>query len=116
MCHINSYPALCPSVIYNIEFCSVNHQSIKCLHLQVAMASLKLQNKPSINTFHFHFQVYYRVEESLDESIEESNSALSVGVGVAERDDTNALDEFEELEEANVVEDEDLGPTLLKGL
>ncbi|XP_063947139.1 1,4-alpha-glucan-branching enzyme 1, chloroplastic/amyloplastic isoform X3 [Daucus carota subsp. sativus] len=60
--------------------------------------------------------VYYRVEESLDESIEESNSALSVGVGVAERDDTNALDEFEELEEANVVEDEDLGPTLLKGL
>ena len=78
------------------------------------MASLKLQNKPSINTFRFHFQVYYRVEESLDESIEESNSALSVVV--TERDDTNALDEFEELEEANVVEDEDLGPTLLKGL
>ncbi|KAL8135755.1 hypothetical protein AgCh_010397 [Apium graveolens] len=60
--------------------------------------------------------VYYRVEESSDESVEEGSGIVSVSVGVIEEDNTNAVDRFVEIEETTVVEKDDDGPTLLKGL
>ncbi|KAK1362235.1 1,4-alpha-glucan branching enzyme [Heracleum sosnowskyi] len=56
--------------------------------------------------------VYYRVEESSDKSIEDSNRVVSVDA--IEKDNTNAV----EIEETSTVveEDDDGGPTLLKGL
>lgn len=82
------------------------------------MISLKLQNKAFLHKCLILscVKVYYRVEESSDESIEESN--IVVSIGVIEKDNTNAVDRVVEIEETAVVEkdDDDDGPALVKGL
>lgn len=58
--------------------------------------------------------VYYRVEESFDESLEGSNNVMSFRA--IENDIANAVDSNEKFEEATLAEDNDVGPILLKGL
>lgn len=85
---------------------------------KVRLVFFKLQNEAflKICVLLSFVKVYYRVEESSDESTEESSRVVCVGV-IEKEDNTNVVDSVVEIEERTLVEEDDDGsPTLLKGL